>query len=234
MIDHPGLLISFDGTDSSGKATQARLLAGRLRTQGRRARQFATPDYQTKSGQELKKRLQDEAGNWGQTPWPEKLRLFSDNRAEHRAEVIAALTRGDLVIYDRYIPSSLCFITIEALPENSSLKRVDIHDAIRKVEYEENNMPPEDVSIFLDVPPQISTTLLERRKKKLSDAGEYTDHIQVQERLYNEYDLLCRDNPTHYLRVKCVIGNRLLDVNDIAELVWTGLLEKFPQLAKDT
>lgn len=234
MTNHPGLLISFDGTDSSGKATQARLLTRRLQTQGHRVYQFATPDYQTKSGQILKERLQNKAGNWGQTPWLEKLKLFSANRVEHQAEVIDALAKGDLVIYDRYVPSSLGFITIEALHENSFLKRTDIHDTIRKVEYEENNMPPEDVSIFLDVPPQISTTLLERRKEKLSDAGEYTDHIQVQERLYNEYDLLCRDNPTHYLRIKCVIGNRLLDVNDIAELVWTSLLEKFPQLAKNT
>lgn len=234
MTNHPGFLISFDGTDSSGKATQAWLLARRLQTRGRRVHQFATPDYQTKSGQVLAERLQNKVGNWSQTPWPEKLKLFSANRAEHKTEVINALARGDIVVYDRYVPSSLGFITIEALPENNLLKRADIHDAIRKVEYEENNMPPEDVSVFLDVPPQISLALLERRKEKLSDADEYTDHIQVQERLYNEYDLLCRDNPTHYLRIKCVIGNKLLDVNDIAELVWTSLLEKFPQLAKYT
>jgi len=234
MIKHPGLLISFDGTDSSGKATQARLLAGRLQARSHRVHQFATPDYQTKSGQVLAERLQNKAGNWSQTPWPEKLKLFSTNRAEHKTEVISALARGDLIVYDRYVPSSLGFITIEALHENSLLKRADIHDAIRKVEYEENDMPPEDVSIFLDVPPQISATLLERRKEKLSDTDEYTDHIQVQERLYNEYNLLCHDNPTHYLRIKCVVGDRLLDAADIAELVWTGLLAKFPQLAKNT
>ena len=234
MINHPGLLISFDGTDSSGKATQARLLAGCLQTRGHRVYQFATPDYQTKSGQVLKACLQNKTGIWSQTPWPEKLRLFSTNRAEHQAEVIDALARGGLVIYDRYVPSSLGFITIEALRENSLLKRADIHSAIRKVEYQENNMPPEDVSIFLDVPPQISTTLLERRKEKLSDEHEYTDHIQVQERLYNEYNLLCHDNPTHYLRIKCVAGDRLLNVADIAELVWTSLLAKFPQLAQNT
>jgi len=234
MINHPGSLISFDGTDSSGKATQARLLAGRLQTRGHRVHQFVTPDYQTKSGQVLAERLQNKAGNWSQTPWTEKLKLFSTNRAEHKTEVIDALARGDLIVYDRYVPSSLCFITIEALHENSLLKRADIHDAIRKVEYKENNMPPEDVSIFLDVPPQISVTLLERRKKKLNGGNEYTDHIQVQERLYHEYDLLCHDNPTHYLRIKCVVGDRLLNVVDIAELIWTSLLAKFPQLAKNT
>lgn len=227
-----GLLIAFDGTDSSGKETQASLLTRRLRSHGHQVHQFATPDYQTKSGQELKVRLQNKLGDWHKTPWMDKLNLFSNNRAEHQAEVTSALARGDMVIYDRYVPSSLAFITIEALAEDPTLQRPSIHSTVRQTEYKDNNMPLEDVSIFLDMPPRISTTLLEKRKEKLKDADEYTDHTHVQQRLYNEYDLLCQDNPEHYLRIKCLADSKLLGINDIAELVWTGLLEKFPHLAE--
>ncbi|MFH1353719.1 MAG: hypothetical protein ABIH36_00335 [bacterium] len=226
-----GLLISFDGTDSSGKETQSRLLTKRLLSHGRHVYRFATPDYQTRSGRVLKKRLQNKIGDWASTPWLEKLKYFSANRAEHREEVINALNKGDIIIYDRYVPSSLAFIVIEALSEDPDLERPDIYQAVRKTEYEDNGMPLENISIFLDVPPQISTTLLEKRKEKLNDKDEYTDHIKVQQRLYNEYDLLCQSNPGHYLRIKCAIGNSLLGINDTAELIWTGLLEKFPALA---
>lgn len=226
-----GLLISFDGTDSSGKETQAHLLAERLQSHGHRVHQFSTPDYQTKSGQKLKKRLQNKIGNWSKTPWQEKLKYFSTNRAEHKEEVIEALGKGDIVIYDRYVPSSLAFIAVEALSEDPTLRRELIYDSVKEAEYKENGMPPEDISIFLDLPPSITTTLLEKRKEKLSDEDEYTDHIQVQKKLYNQYDLLCQDAPKHYLRIKCVTVSKLLDINGIAELIWVGLLEKFPHLA---
>lgn len=224
-----GLLISFDGLDSSGKETQARLLADRLRYLGHIVHTFATPDYTTASGQELKRQLQNPV-TWQTTPWPQKLEFFAANRAEHRDEVLAALTRGDIVIYDRYVPSSLTFIVVEALLQDATLAREDIRSAVKQREYREQGMPLEDASIFLDVPPHIATTLLEHRRRKLSDQAEYTDHINVQTRLYNEYDLLYADDPKHYLRITCVTGEKLLGINDIAELVWLSLKQKLPQL----
>lgn len=231
--ENNGILIAFDGIDSSGKYTQVKQLLERLRYIGHTVHHFETPDYTTPSGQELKKRLQNKDGSWHQAPWEEKMRLFAGNRAEHKAEVLNALAHGDIVIYDRYVASSLAFITIEALQASETdLFRDKTQAVIARQEYEKNGMPYESASVFLDVPPQVSAALLEHRKQTRQDHDEYTDHLEVQQRLYNEYDLLCAKNPERYIRIKCVVGNELLPAEDVGELVWETLRLKFPSLEK--
>lgn len=227
----PGLLISFDGLDSTGKATQTKRLVDRLRYHGYAVQEFSTPDYATESGQDLKRRLQNKDGTWDKTPWQGKLRLFAANRAEHRPEVVSALATGTMVVYDRYVPSSLAFIATEGLPaQKTDLFSPDIWRAVEREEYDINKMPHEDVSIFLDVPPNIGSALLDSRKDTTQDADEYTDHLHVQERLYNEYDLMMKQQPERFVRIACVEGTQLLGIDDIAELVWESLITKFPLL----
>jgi dTMP kinase len=228
-----GLLIAFDGLDSSGKATQVLELEKRLEHLGYRVRHFETPDYTTPSGVELKARLQGSLGEWSTTPWDVKMRYFSRNRAEHKEEVLAALAAGDMVVYDRYVGSSLAFITAEALnTQEIDLYRQEVHETIRREEYVTNGMPEENVAIFLDVPPDIASVLLDRRKNAQGDADEYSDHIALQQRLYKEYDELIRDKPELWLRIKCTQGSELLSIDAVSELVWEGLIRKFPALRK--
>lgn len=232
-MNQPGLLISFDGLDSSGKATQTKRLAQRLRYIGWGVKQFESPDYSTPSGQALKARLQNKIGSWQATSWDEKMRLFARNRAEHKDEALKALKAGEIVVYDRYVPSSLAFMTVEALtPQEVELRRQQVQHKVAQYEYQHHGMPKEDVSVFLDVPAITAVTLLENRKVEQGHESEYTDHLHVQERLYNEYDVLCASDPKHYLRIRCLEGDKLLPVDDTAELVWQALILKFPQLKK--
>ena len=231
MATKEGLLISFDGLDSSGKATQTKQIIKKLQECDHNVLLLQTPDYDTPSGQELKKRLQNKIGNWQETPWQEKLGYFSNNRAEHKQEVLGALKQGSVVVYDRYIPSSLAFMTIEAL-EDDSVSREDVHQAVQSEEYDTNGMPKEHISIFLDVPPKVAGALLSKRKVENNDEDEYTDHISVQERLYAEYEVMCAMYPERFLRVKCLKDDALLGIEETTQLIWDGLTQKFPQLTK--
>lgn len=225
------MLISFDGIDSSGKATQSHRLAERLRYIGHTVHEFTTPDYTTPSGKELKAWLQSQNGNWHALVWQEKNKLFATNRAENQKKVADALAANEIVVYDRYVPSSLAFITVEATtPQDVNVRRADIHRVVEKLEYEANRMPREDISIFLDVPVAVSTTLLEKRKQARADADEYTDHVHVMERLYNEYDIMCREQPARFLRLKVTEGTELLPIEAVSELVWESLKTRFPDL----
>lgn len=225
-----GQLLSFDGIDSSGKATQAGLLAERLRYVGWRVVSFQTPDYATAVGGRLRHALQDPRA-WRRLTWREKMRLFADNRREHRRDVKTALSRGAVVVYDRYVPSSLTFMVVEALaPGEVARGRGRIQRAVARLEYEVNEMPHEDASLFLDVPPAVAASLLEQRKALRQDRDEYTDHLRVQERLYNEYDMLHSQGDDHYLRIPCMSGVELLPPVAISELVWEALGVKFPAL----
>jgi len=99
-----GLFVSFEGIDGSGKSTQARLLADRLRGQGREVVLTREPGGSA-GAEEIRKLLLTGAGDrWS----PEtELLLFTAARRDHLERVIdPALDRGTVVICDRFADST--------------------------------------------------------------------------------------------------------------------------------
>jgi len=231
MPPDAGLLIAFDGVDSSGKETQTKLLVDGLKSQGHTVLQFTTPDYSTPSGQRLKALLQATDGAWEKLSNDEKIAAFTTNRAEHRDEVHAALAAGHIVIYDRYVASSLTHRVVDFLASHeATARRQEVIDYVSKKEYDDNNMPRENLSIFLDVPPAVAARLLVQRKQLNADADEITDSLELQQRLYDEYIWLTARNPNRYLRVACVQAGQLLPKETIAKSIWSAILKRFPEI----
>lgn len=99
------MFITFEGVDGSGKSTQARLLAERLRADGREVVGTREPGG-TKVGERIRELL---LGSDQVAPWAEAM-LFSAARAQLVDEVIRpALARGAHVVCDRYLDSSLAY-----------------------------------------------------------------------------------------------------------------------------
>ena len=99
------MFITFEGLDGSGKTTQARLLAERLRAGEREVVSTREPGG-TPLGEEIRA-LVLHGGHVA--PWAEAA-LYAAARAQHVGEVIRpALERGAIVISDRYIDSSLAY-----------------------------------------------------------------------------------------------------------------------------
>ncbi len=102
-----GLFIAFEGGEGTGKTTQARMLAIWLREQGFDVVATHEPGA-TKVGMRLRALLLDTA-HAGLSPQAEAL-MYAADRAEHVASVIQpALSRGAVVVSDRYVDSSLAY-----------------------------------------------------------------------------------------------------------------------------
>ena len=222
-----GILISFDGLDSSGKATQAGVLFSHLEHRGALVKRFESPDYTTPSGKELKLRLQGKLGDWANTPWQEKMEYFAQNRTEHKQEVQDILNQNGIIIYDRYVPSSIAFMVEEAHAAGED--RLAIHKAVRELECDVNGMPREHMSLFFDIPPKVAIEMLEGRKANAGDENEVTDHISVQEALHAEYVQMCKEYPETMMHVVCMDGDKLRSIDDIAREVRTRLAQTFPE-----
>jgi dTMP kinase len=99
------MFITFEGVDGSGKSTQVRLVAEQLRAEGRQVLETREP-----GGTELGEKVRDLILAGGSlAPWAEAL-LFAAARAQLVDEVIRpALARGEDVLSDRYIDSSLAY-----------------------------------------------------------------------------------------------------------------------------
>jgi dTMP kinase len=103
----PGLFITFEGTEGSGKTTQLRLLQDRLEQLGQRV----TPNQEpggTPIGKDIRRILLDPA-NSEMASETELLLMFA-SRTQAAAEVIRpALLRGEVVLSDRWTDSSLAY-----------------------------------------------------------------------------------------------------------------------------
>ncbi|HEY7306123.1 MAG TPA: dTMP kinase [Bryobacteraceae bacterium] len=102
-----GLFISFEGTEGSGKSTQMKLLAARLRESGYEVVENQEPGA-TYIGRQIRRILLDPE-HPEMTPMTELLLMFA-SRAQAVAEIVMpALERGHIVISDRFTDSTLAY-----------------------------------------------------------------------------------------------------------------------------
>jgi dTMP kinase len=103
----PGLFLSFEGTEGSGKTTQMHLLVERLRNSGFGVTENQEPGA-TSIGTQIRRILLDPA-HQEMAPMTELLLMFA-SRAQAAAEVILpALERGEIVVSDRFTDSTLAY-----------------------------------------------------------------------------------------------------------------------------
>jgi dTMP kinase len=99
------MFVSFEGVDWSGKSTQAELLAEWLRGEGRTVVATREPGGTTVA--EGVRELVLHGAHMA--PWAEAA-LYAAARGDHAAQVIRpALERGDDVVCDRYLDSSIAY-----------------------------------------------------------------------------------------------------------------------------
>ena len=98
-------LITLEGIDKSGKATQTAILANRLKKMGREVETIAFPDYTTVIGCIIRRYLD------GEVDFGPELRqlLYVANRWEKSGDLKLWLGKEKLVIADRYTPSGLVY-----------------------------------------------------------------------------------------------------------------------------
>ena len=103
----PGLFVTFEGTEGSGKSTQMKMLAERLRAEGYPVTENREPGG-TRIGSKTRQILLDPELT-EMASLTELLLMFA-SRAQATAEIIQpALERGDIVLSDRFTDSSLAY-----------------------------------------------------------------------------------------------------------------------------
>src|SRR5690606_1230889 len=102
-----GLFITLEGIDGAGKSTQARLLAERLRAQGREVVATRGPGGAPGAAEIRRLVVEGAPGRW--SPETEIL-LFTAARRDHVERVIApAIGRGAFVVCDRFVDSTRAY-----------------------------------------------------------------------------------------------------------------------------
>ncbi|MGW9403934.1 dTMP kinase [Arthrobacter sp. NPDC055585] len=151
-----GLFIAFEGGDGAGKSTQAALLTQTLQDAGRTVLRTREPGG-TPVGEKLRS-LVLEHGHGQIDPRTEAL-IFAASRAAHVEQVILpALERGDVVVCDRYVDSSVAY--------QGAGRNLGTGDVRSVNEWATGGLVP-DLTVLLDVDPEAG-----RSRRTASDAAE--------------------------------------------------------------
>jgi len=102
-----GLFITFEGPDGSGKSTQLRMLAARLKSQGREVVETVEPGG-TAIGMQIRRVLLD-SSNSELRPTTELLLMFAARAQNVEQLILPALSQGRIVLCDRFTDSSLVY-----------------------------------------------------------------------------------------------------------------------------
>jgi dTMP kinase len=156
----PGRFIVLEGGDATGKTTQAALLAARLRDQGREVVQTFEPGG-TALGGSLRLLLLDGEGTV--EPEAEALLMAAD-RAQHVLEVVRpSLGRGDWVVSDRFMPSSLAY---QGVGRGLGVPAIEIVNGIAT-----GGLEP-DLVVVLDLPPEVATERFGAARDRLEEEDD--------------------------------------------------------------
>ncbi len=159
-LDKKGAFIVIEGLDGSGKTTQAKLLATKLK-KTQHAIYTAEPS-QGKIGKFIRQKIL-----YGTTRPPTSLEalLFAADRIDHlQNEVLPLKEKGCLVVCDRYVYSSLAY-------QGSAGLSQDWIEAINQ------HAQKPDFALFIDVAPETVLTRL-RRKKSVMETLETQQKVR--------------------------------------------------------
>ena len=203
----PGVFITFEGMDGSGKTTQMHRLAERLRAQGRSVLETVEPGGPP-IAQKIRRILLDSA-NQELSPTTEILLYFA-SRAQNVDEWInPALARGEIVLSDRFTDSSLAY---QGVGRGLGIDTVTALDRIAC-----RGLKP-DLTILVDVDAEASLARARARNEAQPHCETRMDDqaLDFHLKVHKAYHALAASEPE---RVKVVDGRAGID--EIEREVWS-------------
>ena len=202
-----GVLISFEGSEGSGKSTQIAHLAARLTDLGYDVLTVREPGG-TEIGEQIRNIIVHNSKGEEMCPETELL-LFAAARAQLvRESIVPALLRGAIVLSDRFLDSSTVY---QGIGRNLALGPVNHinHFAVGNV------MP--NLTIVLDVPTKVSLQRIHQRASDLPDRME-RENIDFYTKVREGYLILAKGMPERLV----VIDGSDKEAN-IEKVVWAAV-----------
>ena len=207
-----GFFLTFEGMDGSGKSTQLRLLASRLRRKSRDVVETAEPGG-TEIGRQIRRIfLAPETTNL--TPMAELLLVFAA-RAQHIEQVIGpALAQNKIVLCDRFTDSSIAYQGFGRELGEPAVLALD--------RFVCGGFSP-DLTICLALDLESSLARARAREKTKDESRIDTEALAFHQRVREGYRSIAAKHPDRFQEID---GSG--DPAAVAERVWTAVREHLP------
>ncbi len=201
-----GVFIVFEGGEGAGKSTQIQHLAQRLRAQGREVLVTREPGA-TEVGARIRRMVLESHTS----PRAEAL-LYAADRAHHVSTVVRpALARGEIVVSDRYVDSSLAY--------QGAGRSLAVDEISWLSSWATGGLKP-DLVVLIDIEPRVGLTRAGLRG--LPDRLEQ-ESIEFHERVRQRFLDLATADPQRYLVV-----NGASDEKELAEEIADRVAKLLP------
>lgn len=205
-----GRFITFEGPEGSGKSTQLRMLAARLRSESHKVFETAEPGG-TPIGLQIRRVLLD-AQNQEMCPTTELLLMFACRAQNIDQWILPALAEGQIVLSDRFTDSTLVYQGIARGLGTDVVYEVD-RIACR-------GLVP-DLTLVIDIDTETGLKRAHSRNRRTQDVETRLDEqtIEFHRKVRDAYHQLAADEPK---RVRLIDGGQ--DENAVARAVWETVL----------
>jgi len=217
-----GKLIVFEGSDGTGKTTQAKLLLDYLKNPPAGGKipsvYISFPRYQDSLwGQMVRRYLDGEFGKIDEVnPYLASV-LYAGDRFSASTQIKNWLKEGKIVVCNRYFGSNLAH---QVAKINSQSEKSKFIKWLEKLEYEENKIPKEDLVILLHVPVSISRKLISHRRLDIHESD-----LAYLEKVVNVYESFAKSRK-NWVKVDCVKNGKILKPEEIHQKVFWILKER--------
>ncbi len=187
----PGLFITFEGGDGSGKTTQVALLTEWLVAEGHTVVHSREPGG-TELGLELREIILHRRGYIA--PRAEALIYAADRAHNIATKVRPAIERGDIVIQDRYLDSSVAYQGAGRVLDGTEVRDLSLWAT-------EGLLP--DLTVLLDLDATTGRSRIDAARDADADAATY-DRLEAEksdfhERVRSSYLTLARAEPERFV-----------------------------------
>ncbi len=215
-----GKLIVIEGTDCSGKATQANNLIEKLNNDGVKIWRFSFPNYDSPTGRIIGGPYLGKSyicSGWfpeGSTNVDPKVSslYFAADRKYNIDSVNEKLEEGYNVILDRYTYSNMAH---QAGKIGDPEERKEMYAWLEALEFDLLKLPHADIKIFLHMPYEASLTLKAGRSEPLDEYERDKDHLLKAEAAYLELA-----EKYNFYTIECVNENGIRTIQDISNQLY--------------
>lgn len=193
-----GKLVVVEGADGSGKATQTTRLYERLRNLRVNVLRVSFPNYESESSALIKMYLRGDFGGSAESVNPYAAAMFyAVDRFASFSTWKDFYNDGGIILADRYFASNMAH---QAVKFSNKSDRENFWNWVEDIEIKKFKLPRPDITIFLDMPPEISAML--RQKRGRTDLHEsdynymvksYKMYVELAQK-YNWQTIKCAEN----------------------------------------
>ncbi len=211
-----GKLILIEGTDCSGKETQANLLMEELRKMGIKVEKMSFPDYDSPTGKIVggpylgKSYICEGWFPGGANLVDPKVSAlyYAADFLYHLNDIQQKLKKGTWIILDRYFYSTFAH---QGGKERNKEKRHEMYKWLEKLEMDLLGLPDPEIKIFLHMPYQCSIQLRQERGEAPDQNERSSLHLKHAEQAYLELAELY-----HFHTISCHVRKKIKTIEEIS------------------